>query len=395
MDPLVITMAVVAIMVTPTVMVMDSDFLPSLQRKLQRELLVAVVVIVMATTTSVTISNIASLPTPQRIAVHWSAATDPLVLAAIICKTTVIFLYQPPRGIPKNMLIETVIRILFRAAVNTALHFIIAIAMHIAVYVWLSCVYMAGGLPIAITMIIRMIMAIPLYIGLFSIHTTKRLVAVTATTIDATVSIAATNNMSKEMAAVVGAIVLWIIAIVIARIRSPKVEEVPATYKSGTRGYPPLAQNTDFGINVAACERLAKHAFAPFELAFLIETVFSSEAEGNIVRSLHGDDAQAFIDVIDKALDELNLTPCTRKKCLKSLYKICGRCAILPKALRIPLCYNRDDFPLYQGGFADVWKGSYQGQDVAVKVLRVYQTSDLDKIRGVSHWLSDPPVLRT
>ena len=39
--------------------------------------------------------------------------------------------------------------------------------------------------------------------------------------------------------------------------------------------------------------------------------------------------------------------------------------------------------PLYRGGYADVWEGEYEGSKVAVKVLTVYMTSDLDKITKV------------
>ena len=51
--------------------------------------------------------------------------------------------------------------------------------------------------------------------------------------------------------------------------------------------------------------------------------------------------------------------------------------------MQIPLCYNRSDPPLYHGGFAEVRKGEHQGREVAVKVLKVYQTSDFDKITRV------------
>ena len=43
------------------------------------------------------------------------------------------------------------------------------------------------------------------------------------------------------------------------------------------------------------------------------------------------------------------------------------------------------DSPLYRGGCAEVYKGEHQGRKVAVKVLKVYQTSDLDKIKRVSY----------
>ena len=41
------------------------------------------------------------------------------------------------------------------------------------------------------------------------------------------------------------------------------------------------------------------------------------------------------------------------------------------------------DDPLFPGGFGDVWKGKYKGQEVAAKVLRTYITSDFEKIRKV------------
>ena len=63
--------------------------------------------------------------------------------------------------------------------------------------------------------------------------------------------------------------------------------------------------------------------------------------------------------------------------------KICGRQALLPRSLQIPLCYDRSVDAMYSGGYADVWMGEHQGRKVAVKVLRVYSTSDLDRITSV------------
>jgi hypothetical protein len=68
---------------------------------------------------------------------------------------------------------------------------------------------------------------------------------------------------------------------------------------------------------------------------------------------------------------------------VRSLHRICGRQALLPKSLAIPLCYNPTETPLCHGGFADVWKGQYDGREVAVKVLKVYRTSNFEKIRKV------------
>lgn len=89
-----------------------------------------------------------------------------------------------------------------------------------------------------------------------------------------------------------------------------------------------------------------------------------------------------------------------RRKCLSALCKICGRQALLPRSLKMPLCHDRSGTPQYHGGFADVWMGEHKGRKVAVKVLRVYSTSDFEKIisrfcREVVTWkaLRHPNVL--
>lgn len=110
----------------------------------------------------------------------------------------------------------------------------------------------------------------------------------------------------------------------------------------------------------------------------LTTAIFSNRDETEAVKLLSGEDAQSFIDAIDQTLDAL--VPWLRKKCLTTLCKICGRRGMLPRSLHIPLCYNRLDPPLYNGGYAEVWKGKHQGREVAVKVLKVYLTSDFDEI---------------
>ena len=84
-----------------------------------------------------------------------------------------------------------------------------------------------------------------------------------------------------------------------------------------------------------------------------------------------------------------SIGPPLRQKCLSVLCKICGREALLPRSLRIPLCYDRSDDPLYTGGFADVWMGEHRGIKVAAKVLRVSESSNFDKITSVGHCPKD------
>ena len=59
----------------------------------------------------------------------------------------------------------------------------------------------------------------------------------------------------------------------------------------------------------------------------------------------------------------------------------------------IPVCYGRTGVALYRGEFADVWKGGHCGRDIAVKAMRMYPNSNLQKIIGVSCSLGPYRVL--
>ena len=77
------------------------------------------------------------------------------------------------------------------------------------------------------------------------------------------------------------------------------------------------------------------------------------------------------------------MPPWLRRKCLATLRKICSHHVLIPRSIQIPLCYDRTEDPRYEGGFAKVWKGEHEGIEVAAKVLKVFASSDLAKIKRV------------
>jgi len=113
----------------------------------------------------------------------------------------------------------------------------------------------------------------------------------------------------------------------------------------------------------------------------LIKAIFHDRDEVNTVNHLSGDDAQTFVDVIDETMGVL--VQQLQRNCLDTLRKICGRQGLLPRSMQIQISYNRSDTPLYQGGYADVWKGQYQGSHVAVKVSRVCSSDNFKKITSM------------
>jgi hypothetical protein len=62
-----------------------------------------------------------------------------------------------------------------------------------------------------------------------------------------------------------------------------------------------------------------------------------------------------------------------RRQVISILMKLCSASGVLPRDLFIHGVNLGDDRdPWASGGFADVFRGTYNGQDVAVKRLRVF-----------------------
>ena len=61
----------------------------------------------------------------------------------------------------------------------------------------------------------------------------------------------------------------------------------------------------------SACRRLINHTFSPRETISLLEVIFTSKAEINMIRGLRGDDAQTFIDVVHRVCPTFLHFQCT------------------------------------------------------------------------------------
>ena len=77
------------------------------------------------------------------------------------------------------------------------------------------------------------------------------------------------------------------------------------------------------------------------------------------------------------------MTDRERLKLFNSLCKTCSQLRIIPKKMHFPDCLD-GSVEVECGGFANVSQSTYKGRRVAVKVVRVYITSDLDIILSVS-----------
>ena len=75
-----------------------------------------------------------------------------------------------------------------------------------------------------------------------------------------------------------------------------------------------------------------------------------------------------------------------RKRCFKSLCKICAVRGVLPTQYALkPSDLERSEDPDFTGGFGSVWKGKFGEKTVAIKRLLV-NVAQLEKLKEVRHF---------
>ena len=75
--------------------------------------------------------------------------------------------------------------------------------------------------------------------------------------------------------------------------------------------------------------------------------------------------------------------PNLRDRCFRVLRKVSPAHSILPKSYLLPEVTLSGGIPFASGGFADVWKGQRDGNEVCVKVFRTQLAANLDKVERV------------
>ena len=85
----------------------------------------------------------------------------------------------------------------------------------------------------------------------------------------------------------------------------------------------------------------------------------------------------------DQVVSSPMANPNMKNRCFKLLRKVSLTHGILPNSYFLPGVTLSDTIPYAAGGFADIWKGQRDGNQVCVKALRTQTPANLEKIRRV------------
>ncbi|KAG6907407.1 hypothetical protein DXG01_009019 [Tephrocybe rancida] len=88
-----------------------------------------------------------------------------------------------------------------------------------------------------------------------------------------------------------------------------------------------------------------------------------------------GPDAQVLLDVFQWLLDDADLAEDLRRQLIVATQRLSVKSGLYPRDV-----VQDSQHPVTGGGFADIYKGSFGGQVVCLKTIRVYQDSQLEHV---------------
>jgi hypothetical protein len=85
----------------------------------------------------------------------------------------------------------------------------------------------------------------------------------------------------------------------------------------------------------------------------------------------------------DKLLDYPHLDPSFKGRFVKAVIQLSQNTGLYPECLVLHDVQKTGEYALTAGQFGDVWKGLIGNHEIAIKVLKVYMTSDIEKLLKV------------
>jgi len=95
-----------------------------------------------------------------------------------------------------------------------------------------------------------------------------------------------------------------------------------------------------------------------------------------------------------QALGYEDEAPDTNNGIHRALRKTCADIGILPTSYRLDdnQVEKLNDVPFASGGYSDVWRGSYKGENVCIKAFRVYTTDNTKYLTKVLNFFFSDSV---
>ncbi|KAG6828321.1 hypothetical protein H0H92_008384 [Tricholoma furcatifolium] len=112
------------------------------------------------------------------------------------------------------------------------------------------------------------------------------------------------------------------------------------------------------------------------ELVIRLATIFEDVVQYKSLLLCQDADAQKLLDAFQTLLDTPGLGPKFKGNLTVATQRLSRRAGLYPTCYNLEDVEMVEDSPIAAGSFADIYKGSFLGQAVCLKVIRVYQNSN-------------------
>ena len=150
-----------------------------------------------------------------------------------------------------------------------------------------------------------------------------------------------------------------------------------------------------------AAEDLVKLGVESRLIPFVVSTTLRAEQSLDGVPSLSPAEARDLVEILDKVrlhpqipvprakmpgdqvVSSTTVNPSLKNRCFKVLRRASPSHAVLPKSHYLDGVTLSDTIPYASGGFADIWKGQHNGNQMCVKAFRTQTAENLARIKRV------------
>ncbi|KAG6849708.1 hypothetical protein H0H93_006091 [Arthromyces matolae] len=136
------------------------------------------------------------------------------------------------------------------------------------------------------------------------------------------------------------------------------------------------------------------------ELVAQLRVIFRDVRLYRRLLKCEGANVQKVLDTFQWLLDLPHVDNFVRRNLVVATQRLSKKTGLYPVCYRVENIVQEDQYPLTTGGYADIYKGQFEGHPVALKAIRVYQTTEIESfLRSVSNeviiWgqLSHPNIL--
>ncbi|KAL0064041.1 Rho guanine nucleotide exchange factor [Marasmius tenuissimus] len=113
----------------------------------------------------------------------------------------------------------------------------------------------------------------------------------------------------------------------------------------------------------------------------MVQDILTDEHKYRKILEARGDDAQSCLDLLQVLTERSNIqTTQFQSPTIKMMLRLSQQSGLCPKCFVVKNVKKLGKFPVASGGFGDVWKGENGKQMVCLKVVKIYQDSDVEKL---------------